>query len=102
MFVHDSSWQLRSSVQSVESPRGLELRLCQLSSRCPGSGGGKVAVLQSVLKRVRTENVHIHKCLPTFILLLDSLVLKAKQRGGQCEMFTEMKCLHVVKKKEQL
>lgn len=38
MFVYDSSWQLCSSVQSVESPHGLELGLCQLSSRCPGSG----------------------------------------------------------------
>lgn len=44
MFVYDGSWQLRSSVQSVESPQGLELHLCQLSSRCPGSGGGQAAV----------------------------------------------------------
>lgn len=44
MFADDGSWQLRSSVQSVESPQGLELSLCQLSSRCPGSGGGQVAV----------------------------------------------------------
>lgn len=41
MFVYDRSWQLRSSVQSVESPQGLELSLCQLSSRCPGSEEGQ-------------------------------------------------------------
>ena len=66
MFVYDSFWQLRSSVQSVESPRGLELRLCQPSSRCPGSGGGQVAAHMFQRKNPRTRALS-HKQIHTYM-----------------------------------
>lgn len=70
MFVYDSSWQLRSSVQSVESPQGLELRLCQLSSRCPGSGGGQVAMHMLQRETVSPSVLtHTHSHMSTYIYL---------------------------------
>lgn len=68
MFIYDSSWQLHSSVQSVESPRGLELRLCQLSSRCPGSGGGQVA-MHMLQRRTLSPSalMHTHSHTSTYV-----------------------------------
>ena len=113
MFVYDSFWQLRSSVQSVESPRGLELRLCQPSSRCPGSGRGEVAAHMLQRKTCATRvhsrrQIHTymrsrlevactlvvrgeergervnHKCFqPILTSLLDRLTIKVKWRGGE-------------------
>lgn len=64
LFYYDSCWQLHSCVQSVESPQGLELRLCQLSSRCPGSGGGQVAMHMLHRKAAST-----HACTFTHVYL---------------------------------
>lgn len=60
MFAYDSSWQLRSSVQSVESPQGLELCLCQLSSRCPGSGGEQVDFQEASETESHQDDTHIN------------------------------------------